>query len=456
MRRLIAILLAILMVAQMMPVAVLAEAVQGDEKGFQSAESNDIEGGDVEEVFEITFELEDGAEQTPQPANGKGNGKGKLLYSKSNNGKGDEKSNGRSAEAHLRRHGEKVGILPDAPKKKHVYGWVDKKSKRYVTEDTVVTGNMTLSPVGTNEEDLSLSSGGVSVEVPEDSVPENTEFTAVAVSAASVQDAVESMVGEVSEIRAMEMTFTDRNIDQEVEPSKPVEVTMSVSGMDTDMLSVIHIMDDGSQENVPFTLNGNTVSFTAGSFSIYAVVEAVKIITVNFYDGEGNKITSEYIRKIDNEVQDLYTPGFDLEYGESFFGWKNDPAATTGLNIDEINAYIEQNWNDLNTDNPLEYYAIVKKVYVVTYNQYNEDGTLVVLDTVQVEIEDGSKTITIDSKPDTISEEDFEGWLGQDGLLYQPGSDFSVNGHFSFYLKAQGHYWLVFDSNAGGPCSGAT
>ena len=456
MRRIIAILLAVLMVVQVMPLAALAETLQNVEAGFQSVESNDIKGLDVEEVFEITFELDDEVEQTEQTAvgNGKGKGKGKLLSAKSNNGKGNAESNGRSANARLRRSGEKIGKLPDAPQKKHLYGWVDKKNKRYVTEDTVVTGSMSLSPIGTNEEDLSLSDNGVSVEVPTDSVPENAEFSAALVSADRVQEAVESIVGEVGEIRAVDMTFTDKNINQEVEPAKPVEVTMSVAGMNTDALVVIHIKDDGSRENIPFSLNGNNISFTAVSFSIYAVVEDLKIITVNFFDGEGNHITSEYIRKIDDEVQNLYNPSFELEYGESFKGWM-DSEGVLSEDIDKLNETIEDNWNTLSAAEPLDYYAVVKQAYVITYNQY-KDGESVELYTEKVDIDADSKVITIWGKPETVSEEDFKGWLGQDGKTYQPGNQFTVNGHFSFILKEGTHKWLVFDANAGGPGSGAT
>ena len=156
----------------------MAELLQEDEEAFKSAESNDILGEDVEEVFEINFSLDN--EQTEEL------GQKRLFSAKSNKKDAQDKPRGRSAEARTRRYGEKVGKLPDAPNKKRVYGWVDKKSKRYVTENTLVTGSMTLSPVGTNEESLSFSDSGVSVVVPEDSLPENTEFSAVPVSADSV------------------------------------------------------------------------------------------------------------------------------------------------------------------------------------------------------------------------------------------------------------------------------
>jgi hypothetical protein len=452
MRRIIAILLAVLMFVQVMPLAALAETLQNDEAGFQSVESNDIKGLDVEEVFEITFELEDEVEQTEQTAvgNGKGKGKGKLLSAKSNNGKGNAESNGRSAKARLRRSGEKLGKLPDAPQKKHLYGWVDKKNKRYVTEDTVVTGSMSLSPIGTNEEDLSLSDNGVSVEVPADSIPENTEFSATFISADSVQEAVESIVSEVGEIRAVDMTFTDKNINQEVEPAKPVEVTMSVDGMNTDALTVIHIKDDGSIEEVNYTLSGNTISFSATSFSIYVVTDEIgKIVTFNFYDDEGNLITSEYIKKnLDGTVQDLYSPSFILGYGEDFFGWSEEEHSQNGKTIDQLNTEITSSWDQL--ADQVDYYAVVKKVYVIRYLKYEVNGKPITLETITIPTSETDRSHKVLGDLGSDEGTTFEGWMTQDGTIYRTGTTIEeVNEHWDFYLKETGRYWLVFDVNAG-------
>ena len=175
-RKATAILLAILMIFQMMPTAVLAEMVQEDADKFQVVESNDLESKEPEEAFEVNFVLEENA--APQAS-----GQKKIITTRKTNGKkGGEGSprNGGDGSRRIRRKHETVGTLPDAPNKKHLYRWYDKQGKRYVDENTEVTYSMTLTPVGTNEESLSLSDGGVSVEVPADSVPENTEFSACA------------------------------------------------------------------------------------------------------------------------------------------------------------------------------------------------------------------------------------------------------------------------------------
>ena len=200
-------------------------------------------------------------------------------------------------------------------------------------------------------------------------------------------------------------------------------------------------------------------SFTADSFSIYAIVGGDdKIITVNFYDGEGNLITSEYVRKNPNDgkIEDLYSPGIDLEYGEDFYGWSADPNAATGSNISSINEEFKAGWESYDSEVPVNYYAVVKKVYIVTFNTYNDEGTLVVLDTKTITCEPEGQTINIPGDLGSHLGSQFLGWLGEDGVTYLAGTSFTVDKHFRFYLKEAGRYWLVFDSNAGGPGSGAT
>ena len=164
-------------------------------------------------------------------------------------------------------------------------------------------------------------------------------------------------------------------------------------------------------------------------------MDDTKIITVNFYDGDGNFITSEFVKKNANEIEDLYSPGFELEYGERFYGWATSQDAVSGLDIDALNADFKANWNSYSSDVPVNYYAVVKKVYVVTFNKYDDEGGLIVLDTVTIPLDQANKTITIPGDLGAEAGNDFLGWLGQDGTLYSEGQFFTVNDHYSFFLK---------------------
>ena len=282
MKRFFALLLSLAMILQLLPGTALAARPRD---GYKTVESNEIPTEEVDEEFEIIFDFEDKGPSKAQKSSGK-----KLLTTRGksqqagNNGKGNA-GKGNDDAPFKRRRGQKLGQLPDAPNKKHFYKWVDRTSGKYVDENTIVEAGMTLAPVGMNEEDLSFTASGVSVEVPENTLPEYTEFSAVPVSAAEVAN----IIGEAGEVRAVDLTFFDANIEKNVQPIQPVEVTMSVAGMDTASLILYHIKDDGSRETVSFDLIGDTIVFNAKSFSIYVVTSEEKIVTVNFYDDKGNQ-----------------------------------------------------------------------------------------------------------------------------------------------------------------------
>ena len=480
MKKSIAILLSFLMIFQMLPVATIAEGLQENTGTLQPAESNDIEGVDVEEVFEVNFALDDEADQAQD------SGQKRFFSEKSNRGKGSkDKTQGRGAEARVRRHGEKIGKLPDAPKKKHLYGWVDKKSKKYVTENTLVTSSMTLSPVGMNEEALSLSAGGVSVEVPADSVPENTEFSAVPVSAESVAAAVESVVDEVGEIRAVDLTFTDTNIDEEVEPAKAVQVTMSVAGMDTTSLTVLHIKDDGSKEIIPFTLNGETVIFSAESFSVYVVIETnVPRLTVKFMNGD-TELAIMYLKAIDDTIDGevekiIYDPGAGtIPEGQVFKGWTTSPDNPTDLmTIDEVRTDAATRARALtDEDGEVTYYAVLYKHISVTYVDVDDTGstpveTVIGMEDIELPSSAEETDYTVNMGYTVDDSHKLLGWQVREGagnikdhptedaktvnidgenIIYYPNdTGLTITGPVTFSVFAPKGSWLIFNENGKG------
>ena len=469
-RKFTAILLSFLMIFQMLPVTALAESAQENGGDFQVVESNNIEGEDTEEVFEINFVLEEEEEEPVQQS-----GRRRLFSTKSNKKGAEESPRGRG-NSRVRRRGEKLGELPNAPSKKHMYRWFDRNSRKYVTEETEVTESMTLEPVGMNEEELSISDGGVSVVVPENAVPENTEFSAEPVSAESVAAAVESVVGEAGEIRAMDLTFTDTNIGEEVEPSKAVEVTMSVAGMDTSALTLIHIKDDGSKEIVPFTLSGNSIVFNAGSFSVYVVVESiVPRLTVTFKNGT-TEIASMIIKAADTaeEVEKIiYDPGAGtIPANQIFKGWTTDEVYnkdSTLLTIAQVRSAAMTTAAGLTADDSVTYYAALYKQYTVTY----VDGTDVIVGTEVVEIPstETEASYPVNQGYSTDDTHNFEGWIVADGqsniknypagaesetvggdtiYYYTNGTVITITGDVKFSVDAPEGYWLIFDENGKG------
>ena len=88
----------------------------------------------------------------------------------------------------------------------------------------------------------------VTVSVPEGALPEDALFRMAAVDEQGVRSSIErAMGGTVGQIKAVDMYFVNAETREEIEPLKPVQVRVSVSGMDdAGQLSVVHIRDDGS------------------------------------------------------------------------------------------------------------------------------------------------------------------------------------------------------------------
>ena len=331
MKRAVALFLTFIMLLQVMPVSVIAEQDATDRKGFKQVESNTILGAStVEEAFKIVFEVVE--QESPETANVFRRFFSWLF--------GEEKTTPSDrSESRMRRRGEPIGELPDHVKgKQHLYGWFNRSKGEYVTAETPVEEDMTLTAVGINEEEIKLEQPDLTVEIPAGAVPENTEITAVPVPAEEVAGIVEEALGtETNVIRAVDITLTDTYINEEVKPDndKTVEVTMSVAGMDTSNLRVVHILDDNSIENIPFTLEGDNVVFQASSFSVYAVIgedEPTARIQINFhiisYDDQNAEtdtvLSTVFVKQEDSEdalKMIVYDPGVGtLDERETFRG----------------------------------------------------------------------------------------------------------------------------------------
>ncbi|QTE69324.1 Cna B-type domain-containing protein [Clostridiales bacterium] len=490
MKRAVALLLTFMMLLQVMPVSVIAEPGESAGKHFKQVESNDIVGAAaVEQAFSIIFDMDDKeAEETVSTFR-------KWLSWLLGEPK-TEHSDRR--ESRIRRRGEPIGELPkQAEGKKHVYGWFNRNKGEYVTAETPVEEDMTLTPVGINEEEIKLEQPDLKVEVPAGAVPENTEITAVPVEAEEIAAIVEeTMGGEAGEIRAVDITLTDTFIDEAVEPEKPVEVTMSIAGMDTTNLTVLHIKDDNTTETVPFTLEGDNVIFQANSFTVYAVVnppsqEDEARIEINFYNGS-TLLATMYVKNSD-ELDDLETILYDPGTGtlgerETFRGWTFDPNYTADTANSRYNAETNPNgmmtikdirkWAEdklITEGESVNIYAMIFTHFVVTYldlDIYSPDSeTSLSLGAHSVYLTrnetQGEYTIAMPYTPHD-GMHNFEGWNVEEGAgniksatytsggtttnvepPYLNGTKIILEGDVTFRVNAPEGFWLVFESEGG-------
>ena len=290
----------------------------------------------------------------------------------------------------------------------------------------------------------------VKISAPEGALPEDSSVKVVAVRASKIESAVDDLIEDGQVVKAVDITFYDKE-GKSIEPKKNVSVTFVSSAFKgLNDAQVVHIQDNGVAEAVSGSVSGSKAKFKSDEFSIYAVVDDVKIVIVNFYDGSGKFVTAEFIKKNGDEVEDLFEPSLELEEGEKFYGWASERTATEEEyeSVDELNTYIENNWDSIGEE--LSFYAIVKKVYLVKFNRYDENGHLSILKTEKVAVDAADKTISIPGDLGSGAGSDFLGWIGQDGELYHEDDLFTVTDHFDFFMKETGRYWLLFDANKGG------
>ncbi len=369
---------------------------------------------------------------------------------------------GETIESRQIAEGEAVGEFPEAPVREGYtfHHWVITGQGGDVSAATIVYTDLEIAASYTCDYPATYLRGmgnewSVSVNVPEGALPETTLFRVVPVSGENYRGAVESALGgSVKNITAVDLFFVDLfNRTKEIEPLKPVTVHVSIPGLDNSAThSVVHIKESGEAEVVQRGVTGSNFTFEADQFSIY-VVQEDKIVTVNFYDKDGNLITNEYIKQnSDGTVQELYSPSFTLSYGESFYGWATEENASSGKTISELNTEIGNSWSQIGDQ--LNYYAVVKKVYVIRYQKYDSNGKIDILETVEIPTDAENKSHEILGDLGSDAGSTFVGWMAQDGTVYEQGKTITVTNHLDLYLKETGRYWLVFDANAGGPGSG--
>ncbi|MBQ5412126.1 MAG: hypothetical protein IIU19_01960, partial [Oscillospiraceae bacterium] len=138
----------------------------------------------------------------------------------------------------------------------------------------------------------------VSVEAPEGAFPANVVMEAVIIENETVLSAIADTVeGRVRAIQAVDITFYDEN-GAEIQPAIPITVTMSSEVTErAEEIQVIHVDEDLNTEVVSEaeTREDNCVEFSAGDFSVYAIVEYETITGLYLTsDGSTYEVTVRY------------------------------------------------------------------------------------------------------------------------------------------------------------------
>ena len=252
-------------------------------------------------------------------------------------------------------------------------------------------------------------------------------------------------------VKFFDITIRDGN--DEVKIAAPVDVEIQLLNNNlTSNTQVIHFEDANTAEIVDSKAAGNSVKFEASGFSIYAVTDETKRLKYNFYNGT-NLITTEYVAS----EADMYDPGLKAEYGQMFVGWAYEPGATIGKTIAEIKSDLPSKLADADDLDEVNVYAVFNEAWYLRFMTQDEGGSTTVLKTTIMPKDQADKTVVIDYAPTLEEGQVFEGWIDvASGETYEVNDTLTLDHHVDLYLKIQGRHWLVFDSNAGGPGSGAT
>ena len=286
---------------------------------------------------------------------------------------------------------------------------------------------------------------------------------------AKTEEALGMEEGSAGYIRLFDIKIVDKGDPAiKYQPANGTSVDVRIELADKDATKeaaestqVVHFADENDAGSlVDAATDGQTVTFEAAGFSIYAIVDSSKRLKYNFYDGT-NLLVTEYIKKQDNVLQELYDPGVEPEYGQTFVGWAYSPNETNPSNIytiDDLNQQAAARYNSATEElTEINVYAIYDEAWYLRYMDQDAEGNATVLNVVRVRKDAANKNVTIDY---TFTPEEgivFDGWIDvATGDTYQQGNTITLDHHVDLYVKLHGRNWLVFDSNAGGPGSGAT
>ena len=297
----------------------------------------------------------------------------------------------------------------------------------------------------------------------------------------------EEMGQDMGFARLFDITILD-GYGNEIQPAVPVEVNISLNNADelSSNMAVAHFANNNAIEFMYASLSGDTVSFDASGFSVYAVVDGSTgdnaRMTLEFYSG-GTKIATMYVKNKDKESDEvletiIYDPGAgEIGEGALFGGWILDKPNYTSADLGDVMTIEDiREWakNQAITEGDTHRFdAAICKMYTVTYRDYGEEGSTepggtLGMDGVLVKASEyGDPTVSVGymvSMAYTPKDDvhNFEGWTLDtssvtdvtsqipDDRIYNNGDPISIRGDISFTVNAPKGNWLVFDENGKG------
>lgn len=247
----------------------------------------------------------------------------------------------------------------------------------------------------------------VSVTASEGTFPNNTEMSVSKVSADSSSVSVDISF------------YAD---GQKVEPNNEVSVSMDYTELDGEEFHVYH------EGELIDTATSTNAEFTADSFSVYSI-EAVKVDTYNFYDGE--KLVSSQRVKTGETV---YAPSRS-ENTAIFRGWKSDTKEYgdfTSFTVEEATGAV-YNLYSVYEDSPIHVYYMSDNriLHTITGNK----GDVVEL----------TQEFPLPTEYDAV----FDGWYLDEECTEPAPTEITLEKDMYLYAKyTQGH-WIHFNTDGG-------
>lgn len=324
----------------------------------------------------------------------------------------------------------------------------------------------------------------VNVEAPAGALPEGTEMYVERVyNTTNIQTAVDNsdlVNGDV--IAAVDITFYHNG--QEFQPGSDVKVTLSYAGFDgCDDLSVVHIGASAEEvvNEVPFVdpvedveSDGETVSFDARDFSVYAVVADdtvadVARLKVQFFGEDTvnpiavvyiNRLQSapEMIEKIIDVEPEVVTNSLTVN-DLVFCGWipyKRNYTVSDFIDgnhsIDNVRAAVANRLErEVAEGDVLNVYAMLFYEFSVKYVGEEKNGKNPVLEAVTLYSKDGSPVdylIDLNYTPQNLSTSKFNGWVisgDTSNTVYNYNDVLTVSGDVVLMTDVSNGHWISFN-----------
>ncbi len=337
----------------------------------------------------------------------------------------------------------------------------------------------------------------VSVVAEKDTFETGTEMTVSNVEAATIEEAVKEVLQNGEIVGAVDISFEANG--ESVQPTKDVTVTIETELDPSKTYMLVHIHDDGTVEEVNDAVFADgCVTFTATSFSIYAVVTTddpvpnsrLSIVFHNvYYNGQEEVdeiITTVYVKNSDKNATNaeeliktiVYDPGLGTHGKtdeELFHGWcftKDYNVNTDIFTIEELRKHIiSDDMEDWSEGDTLDVYAAIFAYHNIVFLSPEND---VVLGTDNLLIPRNATTgvypIPYDYTPDSETKL-FAGWKAvsggeniidhtpigsvvhdkdDDAILYQLNDKVTLKGDIVLKAREYEGHWLVFDENGKG------